>query len=191
MTMGDSCGWGYIRHNPNFKPVPQLLQNLVEAAAGEGNYLLNCGPKPDGTIRAEEVVRLRAMGAWLRTTGEAVYSSQRCALDAGMLGRWTRNGNTAYLHLFRYPGRVAVVPLVASKPESAELLVAPAAADAQAGSPAAIPLEIKHEYNGRMVLSGLPPRPPHPFVNTIRVRFAEEPRRLEEPDAAAWLAGKA
>lgn len=53
MTIGDSCGWGYIRNNPNRKSVTQLIQHLVEAARGEGNYLLNMGPKADGTIPAE------------------------------------------------------------------------------------------------------------------------------------------
>ena len=39
MTIGDAFGWGYIRHSPNMKTVPQLLQHLVTAASGEGNYL--------------------------------------------------------------------------------------------------------------------------------------------------------
>ena len=62
MTIGDSCGWGYIRHNPNMKSVTQLIQHLVTAAAGAGNYLLNVGPRPDGTIQREYVTRLEQIG---------------------------------------------------------------------------------------------------------------------------------
>ena len=66
MTMGDSRGWGYIRHNPNMKSVTQLIQHLVNAAAGAGNYLLNVGPKADGTIPRECVTRLERMGDWMK-----------------------------------------------------------------------------------------------------------------------------
>ncbi|MCL4693219.1 MAG: alpha-L-fucosidase [Candidatus Hydrogenedentes bacterium] len=179
MTMGDSCGWGYIRNNPNMKTESQLLQHLVTAAAGEGNFLLNVGPKPDGTIRKAERRRLRAIGKWLRGNGEAIYGSQRCALKNGMLGLWTAKGKTAYLCVFRWPGREAVVPLVGSKVRSATLL--------NSGEP----VEHRIEENGRLVLSGLPKKPPHLSVSVIKVEFASRPKCLEETDRAAWLEGKA
>lgn len=179
MTIGDSCGWGYVRHNPNMKTLPQLLQNLVTTAAGEGNYLLNVGPRPDGTIRPEEATRLRAIGQWLKLNGEAIYGSQRCTLSGGMIGRWTRKGNIGYLHIFRWPGEEAVVPLVASKARSATIL-----ATRQR-------VRVRQEHNGRLVISELPRRPPHPAITVIKVRFDEEPRSLLEPDKAAWLKGEA
>ncbi|HEY3322561.1 MAG TPA: alpha-L-fucosidase [Planctomycetota bacterium] len=179
MTIGDSCGWGYVHNNPNWKTVPQLLQNLVTAAAGEGNYLLNMGPRPDGQIRKEEVVRLKAMGGWLKVNGEAIYDSQRCALHGGMIGAWTRKGNAGYLHIYRWPGREATVPLVKTKAVSATLL----GSDAQ--------LSIKQDYNGRLTVSGLPLKPPHPAANVIKVQFEDAPASMEEKDHAAWLEGKA
>jgi alpha-L-fucosidase len=179
MTIGDSCGWGHVRNNPNMKTVPQLLQHLVTAAAGEGNFLLNVGPRPDGSIRREEAQRLRAMGKWLVRNGQAVYGSQRCRLNGGMIGTWTRKGSTGYLHLFRYPGREAAVPLVATKARSAELLATGRR------------LKVRQEHNGRLVISGLPSRPPHPYVNVVKVRFAGEPKLLEEKNRAAWLTGQA
>ncbi|GMV92498.1 MAG: alpha-L-fucosidase [Candidatus Hydrogenedentota bacterium] len=179
MTIGDSCGWGYIRNNPNMKSETQLLQHLVTAAAGEGNFLVNVGPKPDGTIRKSERRRMRAIGKWLRGNGEAIYGSQRCALKNGMLGLWTAKGKTAYLCVFRWPGREAVVPLVGTKVRSATLL--------NTGEP----VEHRIEENGRLVLSGLPKKPPHLSVSVIKVEFASKPKCLEETDRAAWLEGKA
>ena len=179
MTIGDTCGWGYVHNNPNFKTVPQLLQNLVIAAGGEGNYLLNVGPKPDGTIRQEEQVRLRAMGEWLKAHGEAIYGSQRCPLHGGMIGAWTRKGSTGYFNIFRWPGEEATVPLVKTKARSATLL---ATGDK---------VKVRQEHNGRLVLSGLPKRPPHKMVNVIKVKFAGVPESLVEKDKAAWLCGKA
>ncbi len=191
MTMGDFTGWGFTRHNPNFKGLPQLLQTLVSSAAGEGNCLLNIGPKGDGSIRKEERVRLAAMGQWLRTSGEGIYGSQRCDLHGGLggkvtptngwgfIGMWTRKGSTGYLHIFRWPGREAVVPLVATRALSARLL-----ATGQE-------LSVRQEHNGRLIISGLPLRPPHPAMNTIAVEFDGEPHRINETDCAAWLEGKA
>jgi alpha-L-fucosidase len=184
MTIGDSAGWGYVKYSPNMKTVPQLLQNLVTAAAGEGNFLLNVGPKPDGTLREEEVSRLKEIGDWMKVNGEAIYGSQRCSLPdqqlpGAPLGMWTRKGNTAYLHVFRWPGHTAVIPLVATRALSATLL-----ANGQ-------PAEIRQEFNGRLVISGLPEIPPHPYVNVIKIEFAEPPRQMQEMDKAAWLEGKA
>jgi len=185
MTMGDSVGWGYIRHQPNLKSVPQLLQNLCTCAAGEGNFLLNVGPGPDGSIRREEASRLRAIGRWLQVNGEAIYGSQRAALCGGsghwwiLPGVWSRRGRTGYLHLFRYPGTTVVCPLVGTRALAAELL----------GSSAK--LTLRWESNGRLLISGLPARPPHPAVNVLKVRFAEEPQALTEPNRAAWLRGHA
>ena len=67
MCIGDSCGWGYTRFNPNLKMPEQLIQYLVQAAAqGEGNYLLNIGPMPSGQVRTEEIERLTMVGQWLK-----------------------------------------------------------------------------------------------------------------------------
>jgi len=191
MTMGDFMGWGYMAHNPNWKSTAQLLHALVSAAAGEGNFLLNIGPRPDGGVRREEAVRLRAMGRWLETNGESIYGSQRCALHGGlggkltstntwtMIGLWTRKGKTGYLHLVRWPGREAVIPLVKTRALSARLLAT------------GKPVTVRQEYNGRLILSGLPARPPHPAINVVAVIFAGEPQRLAERDSAAWLEGRA
>jgi alpha-L-fucosidase len=179
MTMGDYCGWGYIRNNPNMKTVPQLIQHLVHAAAGEGNLLLNVGPKRDGSIRREERSRLKAVGQWLSVNGEGIYGSQRCNLNEGMLGAWTRRGNTGYLNIFRWPGEEAVVPLVANRVRSARLLAT------------GKKVKVRREANGRIVFGGLPKSPPHPSVNVIKVSFEGQPRLLEEKDRSKWLTGNA
>jgi len=191
MTMGFFAGWGYTKHNPTWKSPAQLLHALVSAAAGEGNFLLNIGPKPDGSIRREETVRLKAMGEWLKTNGAAIYGSQRCDLQGGtggkttttntwsMVGQWTRKGTTGYLHIDRWPGPEAVIPLVKTRALSATLL--------STGKR----LKIRQEYNGRLIISGLPENPPHPAINVIAVKFAGEPHRMAEADFAAWLEGEA
>ena len=52
-------------------------------------------------------------------------------------------------------------------------------------------LTVRQEENGRLVLSGLPEKPPHPAASVIRVEFEEPPKALVERDRAAWLFGQA
>src|SRR5437016_13773920 len=53
MTLNDS--WGYQRADDAWKPPKQVIQNLIACSRGTGNYLLNIGPKTDGTIPEESV----------------------------------------------------------------------------------------------------------------------------------------
>ena len=177
MTIGD--GWGYVKNNPNCKSTLVLLRHLVSAAAGEGNFLLNVGPTPDGQIRREEATRLRAMGKWLAVNGEAIYGSQRCALGGAEVGRWTRKGKVGYLHIHRWQGGRIDVPLIGTKALSATLL----ATGGKVG--------IEQISNGRLILKGLPNKPPHPDINVVKVRFASEPKAKKSRSKAAWLCGKA
>src|ERR1700723_289158 len=56
-----------------FELQPELL---VNCARGGGNYLLNIGPKPDGSVPEETVTVLEAVGKWLETNGKAVYGTE-------------------------------------------------------------------------------------------------------------------
>ena len=187
MTIGDFVTWGFVRHNPNYKTVPQLLQHLITAAQGEGNLLLNVGLTPEGRICNEEAKRLNVIGQWLRRNGEAVYGSQHCELighavtgqvDINLQGPWTRKGNIGYWHLFRWPGHEAVQILVDTPVRKVTLL--------ETGR------EYPFEYDGnsgKLRIFGLPFTPPDAAVNILKVEFAAEPKRRAESDLSAWLNG--
>lgn len=165
MTIGDSWGWGYIANNPNMKTVPQIIQHLVTAAAGEGNFILNIGPKSDGTIRAEEKSRLREVGEWMRVSGESIYGSERCPFGTGIVGMTTAKGNNAYIHVFRWPkqGEV-VIPGIANEIKSATVLQTGQKPDIVRGS------------NNRTFIKGLPTRPPHPYNTVIKLELDGKPK---------------
>ena len=189
MCIGDSCCWGYTRFNPNWKTPVQLVQHLVNAATGEGNYLLNIGPQPDGRIRIEEIERLSAIGDWLRNNGEAVYGSKRCDLvgcctpdsvDLNLQGPWGRKKNTGYWFCFRWPGSQATAVRVATKPLKVTIL---------GNDKTAYPFTWDAETQ-RMTVTGLPGIPPDPKCTVLKVQFEEEPKRGYEADKSAWLSGK-
>lgn len=79
MTMNDS--WGYKKSDENWKSKEVLIHNLIDIAAKGGNYLLNVGPTPEGTLPAPSVERLIAMGDWLDINGEAIYETERLQSD--------------------------------------------------------------------------------------------------------------
>lgn len=70
MTMNDT--WGYKASDANWKSARTMIRMLCDIASKGGNFLLNVGPKGDGTIPAESVERLKRMGEWMRTNGDAI-----------------------------------------------------------------------------------------------------------------------
>ena len=185
MCIGDSCCWGYTRFNPNWKSSTQLIQNLVNAAQGEANYLLNIGPMPDGRLRAEEIERLNDIGDWMQVNEKAIRKSQRCELigssqpgvvDLNLQGPWTRQGKTGFWHLFRYPGTVATAVRVGTRPVKAKLLAT--------GEELTVAYDEKYS---KMTISGLPALPYDRHCTVIEVEFEDIPRLQPEPDKAAWL----
>ncbi len=121
MTMNDN--WGYSKADNNWKSVKQLIMNLVRCAKDGGNYLLNVGPKPDGTIPTPSVKRLEEIGKWMDVHGESIYGSERCPLPWTTDGILTGKGNAAYLHVFRWPGKDITISGVKNKVLSAKLLM--------------------------------------------------------------------
>jgi alpha-L-fucosidase len=175
MTVGDSVGWGYIKHNPNMKTVPQLIQHLVNAAAYGGNLLLNVGPKPDGLIQREYVDRLRGIGEWMKQYRGSICGSERIEngfgnggltwvpSGAGLAGQITAKGDRVYVHLFRWPGTELRLVGVKNKVRSVKLY----------GSSHDLPFE-KNE--GILRIKGLPARPPHKYDSVIEVKLSGRPQ---------------
>ncbi len=67
--------WGYVT-NHQYKPVGEIVDDLVDIVSKNGTLLLNIGPKADGTIPDHEQQMLRDIGAWLKINGEAIYGTR-------------------------------------------------------------------------------------------------------------------
>lgn len=156
MTIGDL--WGYTKHDPNSKSTTQLIQYLVQATAGSGNYLLNVGPKADGTIQKEFIARLKEIGKWVKINGESIYDSQRVplGLGAGMHGPATARENKVYLHFFRWPPKEeATIAGIRNKINSCYFL-------SNRGK-----INFEKTENGKLFLKGLPNIPPDKYDTVI------------------------
>ena len=102
MTLNDS--WGFNRFDDAWKTPKTIVANLANCARGGGNYLLNIGPKPDGSIPDESVTVLQAVGKWLETNGKAIYGADRGDFSWNVNANYTRRGNTLYVHQQFWPG---------------------------------------------------------------------------------------
>lgn len=74
--------WGYTRNN-RFKTAEEILCNMIEVVSKNGCFMLNVGPKADGSVCEEEKEVLLKIGAWLKINGEAIYGSSPCEVGFG------------------------------------------------------------------------------------------------------------
>ncbi len=102
MTMNES--WGYHEADNDWKSPETIVRNLSTCAHDGGNYLLNIGPKPDGSIPEESVRILTAVGEWMDKNGPTIYASQPCKARDHVYANYTRRGNTLYMHIYHWPG---------------------------------------------------------------------------------------
>lgn len=97
--------WGYSALNQRWKTVQELVHQLIDVVSRGGNFLLNIGPMPDGSIPEESVRLFRGIGQWMQVNGEAIYGTRANPFDVEFpWGRVTRKGdNTLYLHIYQLP----------------------------------------------------------------------------------------
>ena len=57
----------------------EKLRSLINVVSFGGNFLLNIGPKGDGSVVPFEREVLQEMGAWLKAHGEAIYEIGRAS----------------------------------------------------------------------------------------------------------------
>lgn len=67
--------WGIAR-DFNFKSPKVLIEQLCRCRSAGANYLINVGPRADGTLDAMSSAILEILGNWMNIYGEAVYNGR-------------------------------------------------------------------------------------------------------------------
>ena len=83
----------------------EKLRSLINVVSHGGNFLLNIGPRGDGSVVEFESDVLKEIGAWLKENGEAIYGTEASPFREDFAwGKSTRKGNKLYLILSgKYP----------------------------------------------------------------------------------------
>ena len=131
MTLNHS--WGYQAADDNWKTSKAVARNLISCVRDSGNYLLNVGPKGDGSIPAVLQCALREVGEWMAVNGHTIYDSDPCQVRRSNYASFTRTGNTLYMHVHFWPGEYVAIAGLMTKVKSAKLVKTGAACSIQSG----------------------------------------------------------
>ena len=99
--------WGY-RADEDYYSHRFLMESIDRIMTKGGNYLLNVGPKPDGSIPEEAEESVRTVGTWYKKVCESYLDAEfvyHKSIPYGM----TRCGNCLYVHLPAVPQSSAVL----------------------------------------------------------------------------------
>ena len=163
MTTNES--WGFNLHDHDWKPPATLIRQLCEVVSQGGNYLLNIGPRADGTIPEPTLDALRAIGAWMRINHPAIRGASAGPFPHRLpWGFATTRADRLYLLVEKWPadGRLSV-PLLDS-PVSACLLASPATS-----------LGFEPVADGAFDLL-VPPSAPDEAVTVVELHYNSAPR---------------
>jgi alpha-L-fucosidase len=162
MTMNGS--WGYHKADDDWKTPKTVVRNLITCARDTGNYLLNIGPKGDGSIPDESVAILTKVGAWMARNGDRIHKSEKCQVTSSEFANFTREGNTLFMHVHYWPGETVALGGLTSQVKSARL--------------AATGKEVKFvQEQFRVRFTGLPEKAPDDPVTTIAIECDSEPHQ--------------
>ena len=112
-TIGANGIWGYTQDH-TVRSLPDLIHTMIGAAGRGANYLLNLGPKPDGSFTQASQDRLLEIGRWLKgARGESYFGTEKGPVDTQLWGVTTQlqtnTSHKVYVHILR-PFHVAPKP---------------------------------------------------------------------------------
>jgi len=98
--------WGYGKvWKGHIKTTDELLEMLAKCVSLDGNFVLNFGPKPDGSLRTEELNLAKEIGEWMNTNKEAIYNGEYAGFAKQDWGYYIKKTgiNKIYMLVFNVP----------------------------------------------------------------------------------------
>jgi len=122
ITVSKHNQWAWGGPGDGVKSTEECLKMLINTAGGDGNMLLNVGPRPDGLIDPEQADVIKGIGAWLAKYGESIYGTRGGPFKPGQWGVSTRKDSRIYLHVFKFDGDTLELPAIPAKFTAARVL---------------------------------------------------------------------
>ena len=98
--------WGYRswqKRTDLDQKIQEEIRRLVSVVSRGGNYILNIGPRGDGSVVEYEAAVLRGTGEWLKRNGEAIYGTQPEPFRKLDFGYTTVKNDKLYLFVENVP----------------------------------------------------------------------------------------
>jgi len=168
--VGHSFGANHNEPDTDILTGPEAIAMFIDIVAKGGNLLLGVGPAPDGSVPEAQQRPLLALGDWLATNGEAIYSTRPASTAAATLAdgvevRFTARGSTLNAILLDRPDN-STVSLGLPGNRHAQSAV-------RLGDPR--PLETRQDHNDLLVC--LPESAEFPCSIAIKLDGSAETRR--------------
>ena len=119
MTICRQWAW---KPNDKMKSLKECIDALVRTAGGDGNFLFNVGPMPDGRIEPRQIDRLKEMGAWLDKHGQTIYGTRGGPFWSTSRVLSTHKDNTVYVHVLQWVEDRVTLPPIDKKILSSKVL---------------------------------------------------------------------
>lgn len=105
MTIPEN-GWGYAKKwLGHWKTTNELLEMTAQCVSLGGNFVVNFGPKGDGTFRPEEIKNAKEIGDWMKINNEAIYNCEYSGWEKQDWGYYTKKAgeDKVYMIVFNVP----------------------------------------------------------------------------------------
>ncbi|GMN07399.1 alpha-L-fucosidase [Croceitalea sp. MTPC5] len=96
----DKGQWSY-RKNTELMTIDELLLDMLSALGNNGNYMINLGPRPDGTFEPDQIALMDQLGEWLHQHANAIYGTRGGPYYPFEHGVSTRRKNKAWLFVIK------------------------------------------------------------------------------------------
>ncbi|MBP3396543.1 MAG: alpha-L-fucosidase [Clostridia bacterium] len=97
--------WGYAERDFLYKSLAEIIEDVCSCKKYGANYLLNVGPRADGTLRPLDAAMFETLGEWVEIQKEALYLPRPAGIPVEGVGEERDfllvNGNTYYLFCHR------------------------------------------------------------------------------------------
>ena len=163
-TTNDS--WAYAWYDNYWKTPKEILHRLVSCVGRGGTYMLNIGPKGDGTVPELAASTLRKAGEWIKRYPQVVYGTDASPWQHALSwGDVTVKDKTLFLCVFDMPKEGALyLPGLKTKVKSARLV-------SKRKKQAALKVQTQ---NGWTKIQ-LPARMPEKLVPVVQVELEAKP----------------
>jgi alpha-L-fucosidase len=163
-TTNDS--WGFAWYDENWKTPKTIVENLISCVARGGTYMLNIGPRGDGTVPQRAADSLRTSGEWIKRYPQVVYGTDASPWQHALAwGDVTVQDNRLYLSVFQWPaGGALYLPGLKTEIEKVTLL------SGKGGK------KLKHEKVDGWVKINIPDRAPEMYVSVIELELSGPPQ---------------